>query len=483
MSAVRDGLPSRIGHYSITGRLGQGGMGVVYAASDERLGRSVAVKTMSSLGSDDTARKRFWREAKAAASVNHPNVCQLYEIGEEGGELFIAMELLEGETLADRLRRGALSVAEAVPIGLGMLAALQALHARGIVHRDLKPSNVFLTPHGVKVLDFGLARTSDPDLAASLASSDGLTRTGMVLGTPRYMAPEQVTGEALDARERPFRGGRDPVRDAGRAAGLRRQERGRDPARDDLRAAARAHGLPRRGGRLSRDPAGAGEAPGRAAGLGRGDGRGPARGGRPAGRGHNGAGARADAHRGAAVPHPAPGPRDGLPGLQPARRHLDVALAPAVAGGALERHRRPLRGRRAGPEGARHRGRRGPRGDGHARCAPATSCGPRRSWSRRRAGPCSRRTRSSRRSAISSTCRTTSRSAWSRRWPLPLGALDSPTPEAPHNARAYALYLRANELARSYGTARRRRPSSTSSASSSIRASRPPGRSSAAATA
>ena len=206
-SAVREGLPSRIGHYSITGRLGQGGMGVVYAASDERLGRTVAVKTMSSLGGDDTARKRFWREAKAAASVNHPNVCQLYEIGEDGGELFIAMELLEGETLGDRLRRGALSVAETVPIGLGILAALQALHARGIVHRDLKPSNVFLTPHGVKLLDFGLARTSDPDLAASLASVDGLTHTGMVLGTPRYMAPEQVTGDALDSRSDLFAAG------------------------------------------------------------------------------------------------------------------------------------------------------------------------------------------------------------------------------------------------------------------------------------
>ena len=200
-------MPSRIGHYSITGTLGQGGMGVVYAARDERLERTVAVKTMSSLGGDETARKRFWREAKAAASINHPNVCQLYEIGEDGGELFIAMELLEGETLTERLRRGALSVAEAMPIGLGVLAALQALHARGIVHRDLKPSNVFLTPHGVKLLDFGLARTSDPDLAQSLASMSELTRTGMVLGTPRYMAPEQVTGEALDARSDLFAAG------------------------------------------------------------------------------------------------------------------------------------------------------------------------------------------------------------------------------------------------------------------------------------
>ena len=206
-SAVREEQPSRIGHYLITGKLGQGGMGVVYSASDEKLGRAVAVKTMSSLGSDDTARRRFWREAKAAASVNHPNICQLYEIGEDAGELFIAMELLEGETLTERLRGGALSVAEALPIGLGVLSALQALHARGIVHRDLKPSNVFLTPHGVKLLDFGLARTSDPELAVSLSSVSELTRTGMVLGTPRYMAPEQVTGEALDARSDLFAAG------------------------------------------------------------------------------------------------------------------------------------------------------------------------------------------------------------------------------------------------------------------------------------
>jgi len=182
-------------------------MGIVYEARDERLERTVALKTMSSLGGDETARKRFLREARAAASVNHPNVCQLYEIGEDGGDLFIVMELLEGESLGDRLRRGPLSVPETIPVGRGILAALEALHARGIVHRDLKPSNVFLTSHGVKLLDFGLARTSDPDLAASLDSVAGLTRTGMVVGTPRYMAPEQVTGEALDARTDLFAAG------------------------------------------------------------------------------------------------------------------------------------------------------------------------------------------------------------------------------------------------------------------------------------
>jgi serine/threonine protein kinase/tetratricopeptide (TPR) repeat protein len=200
-------VPARIGHYAITGKLGEGGMGIVYAARDERLGRAVALKTMSSLAGDDTARRRFWREARAAASVNHPNICQLYEIGEDEGELFIAMELLEGEPLGGRLRHGPMSVAEMLPIGLGMLAALSALHARGIVHRDLKPSNVFLTEHGVKLLDFGLARETDPELARSLGSIDGLTQTGMVMGTPRYMAPEQVTGDAVDARSDLFAAG------------------------------------------------------------------------------------------------------------------------------------------------------------------------------------------------------------------------------------------------------------------------------------
>ena len=133
-------------------------MGIVYAAHDDRLERTIALKTLTAPPDDPSARQRLWREARAAASVNHPNICQIYEVGEDGGRLFIAMELLEGEALAERLRHGPLSTSEAVPIALGILAALAALHARGIVHRDLKPSNVFLTAHGVKLLDFGLAR-------------------------------------------------------------------------------------------------------------------------------------------------------------------------------------------------------------------------------------------------------------------------------------------------------------------------------------
>jgi serine/threonine protein kinase/tetratricopeptide (TPR) repeat protein len=196
-SSREEAAPDRIGHYAITHKLGAGAMGVVYAARDERLERTVALKTMSSLASDETARKRFWREARAAASVNHPNVCQIYEIGEDRGELFIAMELLEGEPLAARLRQGAMSVSQAVPIGLEMLAALSALHSRGIVHRDLKPSNVFLTPHGVKLLDFGLAR---PEPSETMSPEVDLTRSGFVMGTPRYMAPEQVIGDPVDGR-------------------------------------------------------------------------------------------------------------------------------------------------------------------------------------------------------------------------------------------------------------------------------------------
>jgi serine/threonine protein kinase len=196
--------PARIGHYAITHKLGEGGMGIVYAARDERLERTVALKTMSAVGRDESARKRFWREARAAASVNHPNICQIYEIGEDGGELFIAMELLEGEVLADRLRRGPMGPPDAVPIALGILAALSVLHARSIVHRDLKPSNVFLTTHGVKLLDFGLAR---PEIDGSYTGGSDVTHSGAVMGTPRYMAPEQAAGEQVDPRSDLFAAG------------------------------------------------------------------------------------------------------------------------------------------------------------------------------------------------------------------------------------------------------------------------------------
>ncbi|MEE8218337.1 MAG: serine/threonine-protein kinase, partial [Vicinamibacteria bacterium] len=194
--ATLDRSTQRIGPYRVIEKLGQGGMGIVFSALDERLGRSLAIKVIRGEGADDSAARRFWREARAAAAVNHPNICQVYEVGEHDGQLFIAMELLEGESLHERLERGALPVKEAVPAALGILSALEALHGRGVVHRDLKPSNVFLTEHGVKLLDFGLARPVAASDAAEDASGD-LTRPGMLVGTPRYMAPEQVDGTEL----------------------------------------------------------------------------------------------------------------------------------------------------------------------------------------------------------------------------------------------------------------------------------------------
>ena len=178
-------------------------MGVVYEAHDERLDRTVAVKLMRDAVAGPQAVERFWREARAAA-INHPHICQIYELGEDGGRPFIVMERLVGETLAQRLARGALPAREAGQITLSLLDALAMLHQRQIVHRDLKPSNVFLTAHGIKLLDFGLARDMNqmPDVAATR-----LTSPGMVVGTPHYMAPEQVTGEGVDARTDLFAAG------------------------------------------------------------------------------------------------------------------------------------------------------------------------------------------------------------------------------------------------------------------------------------
>ncbi len=193
-SATTPGTPARIGRYEVVRKIGQGGMGVVYAARDERLRRTVAIKMISA--TDSSARLRFQREAHIAASVSHPSICQIFDTGDEEGTVYIAMELLEGEPLSDRLRRGPIKVDEAIPIGVGILRALQALHDGQVVHRDLKPSNAFLTPHGVKLLDFGLAR---PSLAGT-ESGENLTQTGTLLGTPRYMSPEQARGQAADFR-------------------------------------------------------------------------------------------------------------------------------------------------------------------------------------------------------------------------------------------------------------------------------------------
>jgi TolB-like protein len=192
-----------VGPYKIVARLGSGGMGVVHEAQDMRLGRRVALKFVSAdLANDADARSRFRREARAASALNHPHICTIHDVGEHEGVPYLVMELLEGETLLDRLARGPLPPAEFFDVALAVASALGAAGDRGIVHRDLKPANVFLTRSGgAKVLDFGLARIGEAgDTPTQTSTRVEPTRTGAVMGTLHYMSPEQVRGEPLDAR-------------------------------------------------------------------------------------------------------------------------------------------------------------------------------------------------------------------------------------------------------------------------------------------
>jgi len=186
-----------ISHYRIIEKLGEGGMGVVYKAEDTRLDRLVAIKTIRGANESGESRKQLWREARSLARVSHPRICQLFDAVEEGGGLFLVMELLEGQSLDRRLAGGPVAAAEAVEIIGQILEALEALHGHQIVHRDLKPSNVFLTPHGVKLLDFGLARAAAGGLGNGERTETAATLTapGLIAGTPHYMAPEQVQGQ------------------------------------------------------------------------------------------------------------------------------------------------------------------------------------------------------------------------------------------------------------------------------------------------
>lgn len=196
---------TRLGPYEILAPLGAGGMGEVWKARDTRLDRSVAIKVLpAGLTNDAHFRSRFEREARAISQLNHPHICTLYDIGDENGISYLVMELVEGESLADRIARGALPMGEVLLYGSQMADALDRAHRAGIVHRDLKPGNVMVTKGGVKLLDFGLAKVSSTASAepheSTMVHHEPLTAEGTMVGTIQYMAPEQLGGDNVDAR-------------------------------------------------------------------------------------------------------------------------------------------------------------------------------------------------------------------------------------------------------------------------------------------
>jgi Tol biopolymer transport system component len=199
---------TKLGPYEIIGNLGAGGMGEVYRARDTRLDRTVAVKVLPShLSSDPNLRQRFDREARTISGLSHPNICHLYDVGSQDGTSFLVMEYLEGETLAERLRKGPLALDQVLKYGIEICDGLERAHKGGVIHRDLKPGNIMLTKSGTKLMDFGLAKPVLPasapatGLTQTLASAQSpLTTQGMLVGTFQYMSPEQVEGKEADAR-------------------------------------------------------------------------------------------------------------------------------------------------------------------------------------------------------------------------------------------------------------------------------------------
>src|ERR1700674_4342092 len=206
------GTGTKLGSYEVLAPIGAGGMGEVYQAHDTKLGRDVAIKVLPEAFAHDPERlSRFQREAKMLAALNHPNIAKIYGLEQTNGTSYLVMELVSGETLAERVKReggreGAVAIEEALTICKQIAEALEAAHEKGIIHRDLKPANVKVTPEGkVKVLDFGLAKafagdTANDDPSNSPTLSRGATMQGVILGTAAYMSPEQARGKAVDKR-------------------------------------------------------------------------------------------------------------------------------------------------------------------------------------------------------------------------------------------------------------------------------------------
>ena len=200
----------KLGPYEVLGPLGAGGMGEVYRAKDTRLDRNVAIKVLPMhLSADADAKARFDREARSISSLSHPNICHLYDVGHQDGTDFLVMEFLEGETLASRILKGPLSTEQVLKIGGEICDGLQKAHKTGVVHRDLKPANIMLTKTGAKLMDFGLAKSTQAvappssSMTSPLMSptpSGPLTQAGTIVGTFQYMSPEQVEGKEADAR-------------------------------------------------------------------------------------------------------------------------------------------------------------------------------------------------------------------------------------------------------------------------------------------
>src|SRR3984957_18696718 len=198
-------IDETISHFRIVEKLGEGGMGVVYKAVDIRLDRPVALKFLpDKIAKDSQAVERFRREARAASALNHPGICTIYDIGEQDGRAFIAMEFIDGETLRSHIHGKPLSLEETLKFGIQIAEALDTAHTEGIIHRDIKPANIFVTKRGqAKVLDFGLAKLVPKGVAVTDSgdeTSDSTSIAGMISGTPSYMSPEQIRGDSLDPR-------------------------------------------------------------------------------------------------------------------------------------------------------------------------------------------------------------------------------------------------------------------------------------------